>query len=230
MNWSLTMENSRDSHNSKIHRGQFRRIFNLALFNRLPAFWEGTEITEEGDNYICIAPRVVKDQQQGYFPGIGKKWPQHIWWRFRGSENPLKAQKKAFDNVRPGGLYRLPSIACPSLRFSTVLIRYFTPIDADSVRMFSFALKRVTRKNPLVKLVVEYLLQLLVGLFQLARSPSTRRKTCRCKPWAPSTQPHRRSSGPPTPPSSSGAGACRSSRAMPSGCGARAPLRLLPLP
>ena len=151
MNWSLTMENSRDSHNSKIHRGQYRRIFNLALFNRLPAFWEGTEITEEGDNYICIAPRVVKDQEQGYFPGLGKKWPQHIWWRYRGSENPLKARKKAFDNDRPGGLYRLPSIACPSLRFSTVLLRYFTPIDADNVRMFSFAFKRVG-KNPLVKL------------------------------------------------------------------------------
>ena len=50
MNWSLTMENSRDSHNSKIHRGQFRRIFNGVLFSKLPAFWEGTEITEEGDN------------------------------------------------------------------------------------------------------------------------------------------------------------------------------------
>ena len=62
LNWRLTMENSRDSHNSKIHRGQFRRLFDLALFNRLPTFWEGTEITEEGDNYICIAPKVRQDE------------------------------------------------------------------------------------------------------------------------------------------------------------------------
>ena len=75
MNWSLTMENSRDSHNSKIHRGQLRRLFTLGLFNRLPAFWEGTEITEEGDNYICIAPRVRQNVEQGYFPGLGKSWP-----------------------------------------------------------------------------------------------------------------------------------------------------------
>ena len=30
MNWSLTMENSRDSHNSKIHRGGIRRFFSRA--------------------------------------------------------------------------------------------------------------------------------------------------------------------------------------------------------
>ncbi len=116
MNWSLTMENSRDSHNSKIHRGGIRRLFSRALFSKLPAFWEGTEITEEGDNYICIAPRVRQDVEQGYFPGLGKKWPQHMWWRFRGRGrvNPVNQQKNAFNNSRPGGLYRLPSIACPA--------------------------------------------------------------------------------------------------------------------
>ena len=146
INWSLTMENSRDSHNSKIHRGQFRRLFNLALFNKLPAFWEGTEITEEGDNYICIAPRVRQDQVQGYFPGLGKKWPQHDWWRFKGTRrvNPLNQQRNAFNNSRPGGLYRLPSIACPSARGRSVHLRYFTPIDKDSVRMFTFTLRRET--------------------------------------------------------------------------------------
>ena len=152
MNWSLTMENSRDSHNSKIHRGQFRRLFNLMLFSKLPAFFEGAEITEEGDNYICIAPRVRRDVEQGYFPNLGKKWPQHIWWRFRGGGrvDPLKQQKNAFNNSRPGGIYRLPSIACPSGRGVVQHLRYFTPIDADSVRMFTFAMRRI--KNPLRKL------------------------------------------------------------------------------
>jgi len=153
INWSLTMENSRDSHNSKIHRGQLRRLFNLALFNRLPAFWEGTEITEEGDNYICIAPKVRQDVEQGYFPNLGKKWPQHSWWRFRGKGrvDPLKQQRNAFNNDRPGGLYRLPSIACPSGRGPVQHLRYFTPVDAHSVRMFTFTMRRI--KNPLRKLI-----------------------------------------------------------------------------
>ena len=145
MNWSLTMENSRDSHNSKIHRGGMRRFFSRALFSKLPAFWEGTDITEEGDNYICIAPRVRQNVEQGYFPGLEKKWPQHLWWRFRGRGrvNPVNQQKNAFNNSRPGGLYRLPSIACPSARGRSQHLRYFTPIDADNTRMFTFTMKRV---------------------------------------------------------------------------------------
>ena len=151
MNWSLTMENSRDSHNSKIHRGGIRRFFSRALFGKLPAFWEGTDITEEGDNYICIAPRVRQNVEQGYFPGLGKKWPQHMWWRFRGRGrvNPVNQQKNAFNNSRPGGLYRLPSIACPSARGRSQHLRYFTPIDADNTRMFTFTMKRV--KNNVLK-------------------------------------------------------------------------------
>jgi len=149
MNWSLTMENSRDSHNSKIHRGGIRRLISGEIFNKLPAFWEGTDITEEGDNYICIAPRVRKDTYQGHFPELGKKWPQHAWWRFRnmGRVDPLRQQTSAFNNQRPGGLYRLPSIACPSSRRSTQHLRFFTPIDADNTRMFTFTMKRI--KNPL---------------------------------------------------------------------------------
>ena len=148
MNWSLTMENSRDSHNSKIHRGGIRRFWSGQLFNRLSAFWEGTDITEEGDNYICIAPRVKQNVEEGYFPGLGKQWPQHSWWRFRNARrlNPLVQQKNAFNNSRPGGLYRLPAIACPSARGQSQHLRYFTPIDENNTRMFTFALKRVRHR------------------------------------------------------------------------------------
>ena len=144
INWSLTMENSRDSHNGKIHRGSWRRLWNLQLFNKLPSFWEGTDITEEGDNYICIAPRVRGTTYQAMFPQMGKKWPQHVWWRFKGGRqaDPLAEQKKAFNNTRPGGLYRLPAIANAGPRAQTASWRYFTPIDANSTRMFKFGLKR----------------------------------------------------------------------------------------
>ena len=153
MNWSLTMENSRDSHNSKIHRGGIRRFFTGQLFNKLPAFWEGADITEEGDNYICIAPRVRQSTYQGYFPELGHKWPGSLWWRFKGRNriDPLQQQRGAFNNTRPGGLYRLPSIACPSARGRSQHLRYFTPIDADSTRMFTFTFKRV-RTNLLKRL------------------------------------------------------------------------------
>lgn len=156
MNWSLTMENSRDSHNSKIHRGGIRRLITGQIFNRLPAFWEGTEITEEGDNYICIAPKIRSNNgqtmEQGYFPLLGKNWPQHTWWRFRSARrvNPINEQKNAFNNKRPGGLYRLPAIACPSARGNSQHLRYFTPIDANNTRMFTFAMKKV-RNRPLLK-------------------------------------------------------------------------------
>ena len=73
MNWSLTMENSRDSHNSKIHRGGIRRLINGEIFNKLPAFWDGTVITEEGDNYICITPRVRRDIFRGLLPPVGQE-------------------------------------------------------------------------------------------------------------------------------------------------------------
>ena len=150
MNWSLTMENSRDSHNSKIHRGGPRRLFNLQIFDKGGAFWEGTDITEEGDNYICITPRVRNTREQGYFEGLGKKWPQHIWWRFRqaGRVNPVEQQNAAFNNDRPGGFYMLPAIACPGSRTVTQHLRFFTPIDGNNTRMFSFAMKRT--KNSLL--------------------------------------------------------------------------------
>ena len=146
------MENSRDSHNSKIHRGGPRRVFNGQIFNQGGAFWEGTDITEEGDNYICIAPRTRNIRNQAYFPGLGKKWPQHTWWRFRNKKrvNPVNEQKNAFNNDRPGGFYMLPAVACPSSRGDSQHLRYFTPIDADNTRMFTFTMKRV-KNRPLLR-------------------------------------------------------------------------------
>jgi phenylpropionate dioxygenase-like ring-hydroxylating dioxygenase large terminal subunit len=147
MNWSLTMENTRDSHNAKIHRGGPRRLFNLQLFDRGGAFWEGADITEEGDNYICIAPRTRNIKNQAFFPGLGQKWPKHNWWRIRQANrvNPVNEQKGAFNNDRPGGFYMLPAIACPGSRTVTQHLRFFTPIDANNTRMFTFALKRVKK-------------------------------------------------------------------------------------
>ena len=81
--------------------------------------------------------------------------------------NPLVQQKNAFNNSRPGGLYRLPAIACPSARGQSQHLRYFTPIDENNTRMFTFALKRV-RHRLMAKLWWEILLPHLVRLLQRA--------------------------------------------------------------
>ena len=64
-------------------------------------------------------------------------------------------------------LLRLPSIACPSARRKHVHLRYFTPIDADNTRMFTFTMRRV-KQEPAGALVLEDLLQRLVRVFREA--------------------------------------------------------------
>ena len=38
LNWTLTIENSGDSHNFYIHRFRLRRLFNKDAFRQLPAY------------------------------------------------------------------------------------------------------------------------------------------------------------------------------------------------
>ena len=83
---------------------------------------------------------------------MGQKWPQHNWFRIRNKKrvNPVNEQKNAFNNDRPGGFYMLPSIACPGARGMSQHLRYFTPIDENNTRMFTFTMKRV-KNRPILK-------------------------------------------------------------------------------
>ena len=75
INWSITIENSGDSHNSYIHRFRMRRLLNMEAFRQLPAYWSGTRVVGETENSMGIAP-TVHAPQQAYFPLMDATWPQ----------------------------------------------------------------------------------------------------------------------------------------------------------
>ena len=81
MNWAVSIEQNEDAHFSWIHRFRMRRLFTLEAFRQIPAYWSGMSVVGETDGTMGIKP-TVKAPQQAYYPGLGKKWPQRVWWRF----------------------------------------------------------------------------------------------------------------------------------------------------
>ena len=142
INWSLTLENSGDSHNSYIHRFRFRRILNLTAFRQLPAYWSGTRVVGETDKSMGINP-TAHAPQQAYFPGLGKKWPQHVWFRFLRARRRGQV-KENFTGKPYSNEYRLPSIARVDAGGSSgnLHMRWATPIDKDHSNMFTFSIRR----------------------------------------------------------------------------------------
>jgi len=138
MNWTLTVENSGDSHNSYLHRFRIRRIFNLTAFRPIPAYWAGIRIVEETDKSIGIVP-AVNAPQQVYYPGLGRKWPRHVWWR------RLTARQRGvntFTGKPYSNEYRLPSIARVDTSPRYLHNRYATPIDEHHTLMWTFGIAR----------------------------------------------------------------------------------------
>jgi phenylpropionate dioxygenase-like ring-hydroxylating dioxygenase large terminal subunit len=152
MNWTLTVENSGDSHNSVIHRFRVHRIFNLTAFQYLPAYWSGVRIVEETDKSIGFVPTVLAPQQ-AYYPGLGKKWPQHIWWRIQKGR---PRGTKTFTGKPYSNEYRLPSIARVD-RMRELHCRYATPIDEQQTLMWTFATARA--KGPIGKFLTRLYLR-----------------------------------------------------------------------
>lgn len=148
MNWTLTVENSGDSHNSVIHRFRIHRIFNLSAFQQLPAYWSGVRIVEETDKSIGFVP-AVHAPRQAYYPGLGKKWPQHVWWLSR----KLKPRgTQTFTGKPYVNEYRLPSIARVD-RKRELHCRYATPIDENHTLMWTFPIARA--KGPVGKFLTK---------------------------------------------------------------------------
>jgi phenylpropionate dioxygenase-like ring-hydroxylating dioxygenase large terminal subunit len=150
LNWSLTIENSQDSHEGKIHRGSPRRIWTLQLFRGRGrgqgAYWGGSKITKEGDNHFNISPLFVGPRPKGFYPGLDKHWPQHTWWKvLKGPrQKPRKPDVPLFDPERRGGLYALPAIASPGNSTDSCYFRIAVPVTADTCRMWCF---RISRKS-----------------------------------------------------------------------------------
>lgn len=139
MNWAVSIEQNEDAHFSYIHRFRLRRLFTLEAFRQIPAYWSGMQVVGETDRTMGIKPN-VNTAQQAYYPGLGKKWPQHVWWRF------LKFPVPGI-NVRSfaGKPYRsehfLPSITRVDLR-SRMLNRWAVPIDEHHTMMFTFGIMK----------------------------------------------------------------------------------------
>jgi len=159
LNWSLTIENSQDSHEGKIHRQSLRRIlfgwWNLQLFRGggrgQGAYWGGSRISQEGDNFFNISPLVQGDRPKGYYEGIKSHWPQHTWWKVIKSRaaggNFAGAERMVFDPNRRGGLYQLPAIASPGNPPEVSHVRWAVPITEDSCRMWTFTTTRKSIKK-----------------------------------------------------------------------------------
>jgi phenylpropionate dioxygenase-like ring-hydroxylating dioxygenase large terminal subunit len=143
MNWSLTVENSHDSHAVKIHRGSLRRLWTRGLFNKSAGYHGGMRIAKEGENFIHIsATHDAQAGQQGFYPALNSNWPKHVWWKFRGGRRGKTG--KTFDPDRPGytGLYQLPAWVSPSAAGDRCHLRCAVPISENVVRMWTFTLTR----------------------------------------------------------------------------------------
>jgi len=138
MNWTLTIENSGDSHNSYLHRFRLRRLVNLTAFQQLPAYWSGVRIVEETDKSIGFVP-AVNAPQQAYYPGLGATWPRRVWWRWRAMR---RRGVNTFTGKPYGNEYRLPSIARVDTARHYLHMRYGTPIDDTHTLMWTFGMAR----------------------------------------------------------------------------------------
>ena len=141
MNWSLTVENSGDNHSSHIHRFRMRRILNLWAFQNIPAYWPGVKIVEQTDKSIAFRPAGPAPPQV-HFPGLGKNWPQHTWWRVlrmrRHAQKTLL--QKPFSHE-----YRLPSVARVHVHgVGYMHMRWSTPRDENSNWMWTFGTAKGT--------------------------------------------------------------------------------------
>ena len=157
LNWTLTVENSQDSHEAKIHRASIRRFWSGALFRKgRGSTWGGCRIVEEGSNYIYMIPLegMMGRKEQNYYPVLGKTWPQHTWWKrwtglpwrkrpdfAKAGMHPGQATKKMrLHPDRKGGVYRLPAMASPFIPGEQEHLRWAVAIDENSCRMWTFTI------------------------------------------------------------------------------------------
>ncbi len=144
LNWSLTIENSHDSHAVKIHRGSIRRFFNLGLFRASPGYHGAMKIAKETDKSIHItSAEAGRAPMNAFYSALGSRWPKHVWWRIKRG-NVFNGTPQAFDTDRPGytGLYELPMWVSPSGSGPRCHLRACVPVTGDVTRMWTFTLTR----------------------------------------------------------------------------------------
>ena len=141
MNWTLTMENSGDNHGSYLHRFRMLRLLNKEAFQKIMAYWPGVKIVEQTEKSFAFRP-AGPAPYQALYPGLGQKWPRHVWWRFLTQRLPgsKTMRKKPFSHE-----YRLPCVARVHLSGPGYLHqRYVTPRDENTCWQFFLGSARPT--------------------------------------------------------------------------------------
>ena len=143
MNWTLAVENSGDNHFSYIHRFRLRRILDLSAFTKQMCYWPGVKIIDVEADRLTFKPAGEAPRQE-YYPGLKKKWPQHIWWRFLPNLHPARTNMKRTNYSHE---YRLPSIARVHATGAGYLhMRWGTPIDDHTNLQWTFGIARATNR------------------------------------------------------------------------------------
>jgi phenylpropionate dioxygenase-like ring-hydroxylating dioxygenase large terminal subunit len=143
-NWTEPMAQGIDFHEFYLHRGvNVWRLFNyrLPFFRPKVAYTGGVKITSEDETSVNAA-WAAPHFGQAYHPGLGARWPRHVWWRrlaggpqFRGGEPPLARYRGVQHNVE------LPSKIRVMIGAS-IHLRWMVPVTEHDTRVWTFTLVR----------------------------------------------------------------------------------------
>ncbi len=143
-NWTEPMAQGIDFHEFYLHRGlNVWRLFNyrLPFFRAKLVYTGGVKITSEGSTWVnaaWVAPHVG----QAYYPRLGARWPQRMWWRrlpanlrFRGGQSPLPKYQGVQHNVELPSKIRV-------IIGTSIHLRWNVPVTEHDTRVWTFTLVR----------------------------------------------------------------------------------------
>lgn len=139
-NWTEPVNQGIDFHEFYLHRGvDFWSIANIRLpfFRPKMVHTSGVKLVGEGENFVNAA-QVAPRSGQAFFPGVGDKWPRHVWWR------QLRIGRGGFGG-KPWVDYN-HNVELPS-KIRTVLggsihMRWMVPITEEETRVWTFTIVR----------------------------------------------------------------------------------------
>ena len=146
-NWTEPVAQGIDFHEFYLHRGvTVWRLFNyrLPFFRAKPVYTGGVKITSEGETFMNAA-WVAPHYGQAYYPGLGAKWPRHVWWRrLRGrplfglGDTPFARYTGVQHNVELPSKIRV-------LIGASIHLRWMVPVTEHETRVFTFTVVRKPR-------------------------------------------------------------------------------------
>lgn len=141
-NWTEPVNQGIDFHEFYLHRQlDIWRLLNyrLPFFRPKMVSTGGVKLVEAGDDYIHAASAQPRSGQL-LFPGLGARWPRHVWWRrlpagrgFGG--RPLVSYNHSAE---------LPS-KIRTILGGSIHLRWMVPITEEQTRVWTFTIVRKPR-------------------------------------------------------------------------------------